>query len=63
MLCMRYVVVLVLTWRSAVVALQLGLDEVQAMSACPDEVDTCKGSTTPLSAGEYVSEPLCQSDC
>jgi len=52
-LCMWQLVVLVLTWRSAVLALQLGLDDVEAITVCPDGVDTCNGSM-------YVSELVFQ---
>jgi hypothetical protein len=54
---MWQLVVLVLTWRWAVLALQLGLDDVKAITFCPDEVSTCNGSNTTYSTkDEYVSE-------
>ena len=57
MLCMWQLVVLVLTWRSAVLALQLGLDDVKAITICPEGVDTCNGRNIPHGTyDEYVSE-------
>jgi len=57
-LCMWHLVVLVLTWRSAVLALQLGLDDLKAITNCRAGVDTCNGRNTSYSTkDEYVSEP------
>ena len=56
MLRMWQLVVLVLTWRSAVLALQLGLDEVKNITDCRMGVDTCNGSM-------YVSELVFQVEC
>jgi hypothetical protein len=54
---MWHLVVLVLTWRSAVLALQLGLDDVKDI--CPGGVDTCNGRNIPYDTdNEYVSESV-----
>jgi len=54
---MWHLVVLVLIWRSAVLALQLRLDDVKAITNCTKEVETCNGSNTSYSTeDEYVSE-------
>jgi hypothetical protein len=53
---MWHLVVLVLTWRSAVLAVQLGLDNVKALTVCPTGVDTCNGEL-------YVSELVFQDEC
>jgi hypothetical protein len=56
-LSMWHLVVLVLTWRSAVLALQLGLDDVNAITICPTGADTCNGRNISYSTkDEYVSE-------
>jgi hypothetical protein len=58
---MWHLVVLVLTWRSAVLALQLGLDDVKVITTCPSGVDTCNGRNISNSTNEeyeYVSEPV-----
>jgi len=60
---MWHLVVLVLTWRSAVLALQLGLDDVKAITICPDEVETCNVRNIPHSIyEEYVSELVFQDE-
>lgn len=56
MFCKSHLLILVLTWRSAVSAVQLGLDEVRDISVCSAEVDTCEGRITSLDTYEYVSE-------
>jgi hypothetical protein len=54
---MWHLAVLVLTWRSAVLALQLGLDDVKAITICPDGKDTCNGRNISYSnKDEYVFE-------
>ena len=64
MLSMWHLVVLVLTWRSAVLALQLGLDDVNAITICPAGVDTCNGRNISYSSKfEYVSELVFQVEC
>ena len=64
MLRMWQLVVLVLTWRSAVLALQLGLDDVEAITVCPTGVDTCNGRNISYkTAKEYVSELVFQVEC
>jgi len=56
---MWQLVVLVLTWRSAVLALQLGLDDVKAIKICRTGVDTCYGrNISYITYDEYVSEPV-----
>ena len=55
--------VLVLTWRSAVLALELGLNDVKAITSCPAGVDTCNGRNIPLSINEYVSETVSHDEC
>ena len=45
-------------------ALQLGLDDVKAITVCPDEVDTCNGRNISYSTDdEYVSEVVFQVEC
>ena len=63
MLSMWHLVVLVLTWRLAVLALQLGLDDVKAISSCNEGVDICNGSNAALNTREYVSELVFQAVC
>jgi len=64
MLCMWRLVVLVLTWRSAVLALQLGLDDVEDITNCSDVVYTCNGSNISyITSYEYVSELIFQVEC
>jgi hypothetical protein len=51
MLCTSHLLVLVLAWRSVLLALHLRLDEVQAISGCsdrPDGVTTCDGKLTSM---------------
>ena len=61
---MWHLVVLVLTWRSAVLALQLGLDDVNAITFCPAGVYTCNGSNISYNTkNEYVSELILQVEC
>jgi hypothetical protein len=43
-----HILVLLLTWRSVLSALHLSLDEVRAISNCPDGVTTCDGNITSL---------------
>lgn len=57
---MWHLVILVLTWLSAALALQLGLDDVKAISSCTEEVAICNGSNTALTTNEYVSELVLQ---
>jgi hypothetical protein len=52
MLCTSHLLVLVLIWRSVLSALQLRLDEVRTISACPDGVNTCDGQITSLNYQE-----------
>jgi hypothetical protein len=58
---MWHLVGLVLTWRSAVLALQLGLDDVKAITNCSTGVDTCNGQKIPHN-DEYVSELVFQDE-
>jgi hypothetical protein len=61
---MWHLVVLVLTWRSAVLALQLGLDDVTAITLCPAAVDTCNGRNISYSTdSQYVSEFVFHVEC
>jgi len=61
---MWHLVVLVLTWRSAVLALQLGLDDVKDITICPSGVDICNGSYISYNTNyEYVSELILQVEC
>jgi hypothetical protein len=60
---MWQLVVLVLTWRSAVLALQLGLDDVKAIADCPDGMDTCNGGNISHSTNEYVSGLVLLVEC
>ena len=59
MLCMWNLVVLVLTWRSAVLALVIRLEDIKNMTNCGSEVNICDGRNTSYSTeNEYVSEPV-----
>jgi hypothetical protein len=44
--------VLALTWLSALSALHLSLDEVRTISDCPDGVNTCGGKLTSMAYEE-----------
>jgi hypothetical protein len=59
---MWHLMVLVLTWRSAVLALQLGLDDVKAITNCTSGVDTCNGSKISHSTNKYVYELIFHED-
>jgi hypothetical protein len=46
-----------------VLALQLGLDDVKAITLCPAGVDTCNGRNISHSTNEYVSGLVLLVDC
>jgi len=64
MLCMWRLVVLVLTWRSAVLALQLGMDDVKSITKCTEGGYICNGSNIlHRNYLEYVFELIFQVEC